>query len=92
MDGARKRFDAARRQVFLDWMGATCNLRLSAEKAGVAPMTVIRHRRRDPAFAEEWRLALGQGLARLEAALLAAAFSDAEDAAAARASFDAELG
>lgn len=88
-DGVRKRFDAKRRQVFLDWMGATCNLRMSAEKAGVAPITVLRHRRRDPVFAEEWRVALEQGVARLEAQLLAAAWPEAQ---AAEAPFDAELG
>ena len=91
-DGARKRFDAGRRQVFLDWMGATCNLRLSAEKAGVAPITVMRHRRRDPGFAEEWRVALEQGVARLEAELLAAAWPEAAEAAADATGFDAEMG
>lgn len=79
-DGGRKRFDAARREVFLDWLGATCNLTLSAEKAGVAPVTVIRHRRRDPGFAEEWRVALQQGRERLEAELLQAPWRTAATA------------
>lgn len=65
-----KLFDAARRRVFLDWFGATCNVTLSAEKAGVAYQTVYKHRRKDAAFAEAWDEALAQGYAALEAGLL----------------------
>jgi hypothetical protein len=68
--GARKLFDKARREVFLEWFAATCNVRLSAAKAGVHEKTVFRHRMKDEAFAEAWDRALQQGYARLEARLL----------------------
>lgn len=67
----RKLFDATRRRVFLDWFAATCNVCLSAEKAGVCYKTVYKHRRKDAAFAEAWDEALAQGYAALEAGLLA---------------------
>lgn len=72
-EGGRKRFDAKRQALFLEWFAATCNVALSAEKAGVVPQTVFKYRMRDPAFAEGWRLAIKQGYARLEAELLRAA-------------------
>ena len=65
-----KLFDAARRRIFLDWFGATCNVALSAEKAGIVYQTAQKHRRKDAAFAEEWDEALAQGYALLEAGLL----------------------
>jgi hypothetical protein len=57
-------------QVFLEWFAATCNVKLSAEKAGICYQTVFRHRMKDEAFAEAWDQALQQGYARLEARLL----------------------
>src|SRR3569623_1256795 len=33
--GKRKLFDRARKEVFLEWFAGTCNVVLSAEKAGV---------------------------------------------------------
>lgn len=72
-EGSRKRFDAKRQAVFLDWFAATCNVALAAEKAGVAPQTVFKHRMRDAAFAAAWQDAIAQGYARLEAELLHAA-------------------
>jgi hypothetical protein len=65
--GSRKLFDARRREVFLEWFAATCNVRLAAAKAGVAYQTVFKHRMKDPAFAADWDVALAQGYARLEA-------------------------
>jgi hypothetical protein len=68
--GGRKLFDRERREVFLEWFAATCNVKLAAAKAGVAYQTVFKHRMKDEAFAERWDRALAQGYARLEARLL----------------------
>ena len=70
-----KLFDRARRRTFLEWFAATCNVTLSAEKAGIAYQTVYKHRRKDAAFAEAWDEALAQGYAALEAGLLADAIA-----------------
>lgn len=72
-EGTRKRFDARRKALFLEWFAATCNVLLSAEKAGVAYQTVFKHRMRDPAFAAAWNEAVQQGYARIEAELVQAA-------------------
>ena len=71
--GARKLFDAKRKQVFLEWFAATSNVKLSAAQAGVAHQTVFKHRMKDPDFADAWDRALQQGYARLEARMLAEA-------------------
>lgn len=68
-------FDDRKKAVFLEWFAATCNVTLSAEKAGVCYQTVYKHRRKDTAFAEGWDEALAQGYAALEAGLLADAIA-----------------
>ncbi len=68
--GGRKLFDRARRETFLEWFAATCNVRLAAEKAGICYSAVFRHRMKDDTFAEAWDRALAQGYARIEARLL----------------------
>jgi hypothetical protein len=75
--GKRKLFDAARRAVFLEWLAATCNVVLSAEKAGVCYQTPFKHRMKDAAFEAEWDEAIRQGYARLEARALQEAHSPA---------------
>ena len=72
-------FDAAKRQVFLKWFAATCNVRLSARQAKVDNTTVYRARMNDAAFAEAWDRALDQGYARLEAKLLEMQFEAIEN-------------
>jgi len=68
--GKRKLFDAARKAVFLEWLAATCNIVLSAEKAGVCYQTPFKHRRKDAAFEAAWDAAVAEGYPRLEARLL----------------------
>jgi hypothetical protein len=63
-------FGKERREAFLAHLAATCNVTASAEAAGVRVSTVYAHRMRDTAFRETWALALEQGYARLEAALI----------------------
>lgn len=64
------RFDAKAQQVFLAHFSATCDCAAAAAAAGVCENTVLNHRRRDPAFAEEYDAALDQGYVRLEAEAL----------------------
>jgi hypothetical protein len=66
----------AAEQVFLASLSATANVRLSAAAAGASPAAFYRRRRRDPAFAREFRLALKMGWERLECAALAAALPE----------------
>ena len=60
-------------EAFFDRLAATCNVRSSAREVGFTTFTVYRQRRLRADFAEKWRLALEQGYARLEIALLRAA-------------------
>jgi hypothetical protein len=65
--GGRKLFDKWRKEVFLEWFAATCNVALSAAKAGVLDKTVYKHLLKDAAFEEAFGRALGLGYVRLEA-------------------------
>lgn len=62
--------DRAGRTRFLAALSACANVRLAAKAAGFSHAAFYHHKRRDPAFAREWRLALETGYLRLEAALL----------------------
>jgi hypothetical protein len=59
------RFDEARREVFLHHFAGCCDAREAAAVAGVDHSTVYKHRRKDPAFAAEFDLALDQGYVQL---------------------------
>lgn len=63
--------DHAGRQRFLAALSATANVALSAAAAGFGACALYNHRKRNPAFAREWQLALEMGYERLEMALLA---------------------
>lgn len=65
--------DHAVRQRFLASLSATANVSLSAAAAGFRPDALYRHRKRNPAFAREWQLALEMGYERLKTALLESA-------------------
>jgi hypothetical protein len=65
--GKRKLFDRARKEAFLEWFAATCNVVLSAGKAGVCDKTVYKHLMKDAAFFEAFVQALRIGYLRLEA-------------------------
>lgn len=73
--------DHAGRQRFLAALSATANVALSAAAAGFGTGALYNHRKRNPAFAREWQLALEMGYDRLELALLESALpqSFAED-------------
>ncbi|MCM8730737.1 hypothetical protein ACFO8O_07115 [Hephaestia sp. GCM10023244] len=68
--GGRRRLTPAHQQAFLAALSATANVRLSAAAAGFTHAAFYAHRRHNPGFAREWRLALQIGYERLEQALL----------------------
>jgi len=68
----------SRRERFLDHVAATCNVRAATEAVGLSQASVYALRRRDPAFAEQWRMALLTGYDRLEAILVAKAIAALE--------------
>jgi len=63
-------FTTAKQQLFFDALALTCNVDKAAEYAGVHRVTVYKHRRKRPDFAERWREALALGYDRLEAMAL----------------------
>lgn len=76
-DGAPQRrrpradsFTPTKRQLFLDALALTCNVKRSAVMAGIDHTTAYYNRVRDPVFAEQWRQALAAGYDRLEALVL----------------------
>lgn len=71
-------FGKARQEVFLAALAASCNVKASAEKAGVGKATAYRRRYDTPAFAAAWDEAIEVGYARLEAALIERAIAGAE--------------
>jgi hypothetical protein len=60
-------------ELFFDHLAANGNVTAAADAAGFCTPTVYRMRRRRPDFAARWQVALEQGYARLEIALLEAA-------------------
>lgn len=67
-----------KRDAFIQHLGETCNVRLSAERVGVSFSTFYKIRQRDPAFAAAWQGALDDGYQRLEMGLLHAALAVVE--------------
>lgn len=70
-------FGKERRRTFLEHLAATCNVTASADAAGVSHSCVYANRMKDPGFRADWALALEQGYARLEMALLERTFGGA---------------
>ena len=58
------------RIAFLEALAETSSVTASARRAGVPLQTVYKTRRRDPAFAAQWRAALHEGYDNLEMELL----------------------
>lgn len=83
-----KGFTQAKRKRFLTVLAATCNVRLSAQAAGVNNGTIYSWRSADAAFAAQCRAAITAGYERLETALLARALGTDGAAAAAIAGMD----
>lgn len=58
------------RETFLDALAATAHVDMAVAAAGFSTQTAYAWRRRDEAFAHDWRLALLAGYDRIEAALI----------------------
>lgn len=56
--------------LFLDELGASCNVTRAARVAGFSTAAIHRRRRTDAAFADRWRVALEQGYVRIEMLLV----------------------
>lgn len=65
-----KRWTDEAELLFLDALGATCNVTASARAAGFSTEAIHRRRRRDAGFAQRWAAALEQGYVRLETAMI----------------------
>ena len=63
----RARFDDRRKRRFLDHFAGTADARAAAAAAGVAPSTIVTHRRKDREFDAACHEALGVAYASLEA-------------------------
>jgi hypothetical protein len=59
-----------KRAVFLDHVAATGNVSASASFVGLGESGAYKLRRRDPDFAQQWRVALSAGFDRLQAMLI----------------------
>jgi hypothetical protein len=69
----------ARRQIFLDTLAATCNVRRSVAAVGMTARGAYLLRRRDPGFDALWKDAMAIGYQRLEEALLQRALESIND-------------
>lgn len=67
------RWTAEAEAIFLDQLGASCNVTRAAAAAGFSTVAIYKRRGNDPVFAQRWQAALEQGRARLEMALVARA-------------------
>lgn len=64
------RIDSAAQQRFLMALAASANVRLAARAAGFSHASFYHHKRTNPGFAREWKLALQRGYEAIETALL----------------------
>ncbi len=76
-----KGWTPSRREQFLDHVAATCNVRAATEAVGLSQASVYALRRRDAAFAAQWRMALLAGYDRLEEMLVSKAIAVLEGVA-----------
>jgi hypothetical protein len=66
----RRAWTIKRREMFLDRLAETLNVRASCRAAQIATSRVYEYRRANAEFAERWRAAVVAGYDRLEAALM----------------------
>lgn len=66
----RNGWTKSRRDAFLNHLSMTCNVDQSCAAVGMSDSSAYQLRRRDEAFAAQWRMAIATGYDRLEAALL----------------------
>ena len=74
--GARKSWTRATTDKFAQTLAETCNVSLAAAAAEKSSSCCYARKLGDPAFAEEWRLALAMGYGRVEERLIRDACGD----------------
>lgn len=65
-----KRITPEAEGVFLDRLSVSCNVSYAADECGFSTSALYQRRKRDPGFAERWRLARDNGYASVEALLV----------------------
>lgn len=75
-----KPWTQATRLAFFGELALTANVRRSAAAAGVSEARAYHKKRKDPAFAQAWGLALAEGYSRIEMMLLERALAGADEA------------
>jgi hypothetical protein len=71
----RVRWTGRLKEVFLNHLTATCNVKASAQAIGIDPGSAYARRRSDESFAADWRAAIAQAYEIMETHLLALALS-----------------
>jgi len=77
-------FDKTKRDDFIETLTESCNVKYSAEQAGVAVSTVYRRRAADATFRARWDQAISVGYSQLEMMMLERALHGVEKPAPAR--------
>lgn len=73
-----KRWTDKAENIFLDELGASCNVTHAAAACGFSRFILYKRRREDPAFAARWQAAKEQGYVRLEMLLVQRAIEGLE--------------
>lgn len=72
------RWSAAAEAIFLEHLAATANVSASAEASGFSTPAIYKRRMKEAGFAARWQVALEQGVARIEMALVHSAAASME--------------
>ncbi|WP_343346165.1 hypothetical protein WJT74_01825 [Sphingomicrobium sp. XHP0239] len=78
MKSKPNRISKAQDTAFFDHLAASCNVKRSAQAAGISPQHCYSRRRSDAAYRRRWEDALAEGYAKLELALLERAILGSE--------------
>ena len=74
----RESWNAEKKATFLATLAATCNVSAAVRSISLSESSVYRLRRKSPEFRTEWQIALREGYARLELAMLERAINGTE--------------
>ena len=74
----RESWTAEKKATFLATLAATCNVSAAVRSISLSESSVYRLRRKSPEFRAEWQVALREGYARLELAMLERAINGTE--------------
>jgi hypothetical protein len=80
----KRSWTVTKERAFLGSLAETCNVKLSAKRAGVSPNCVYERRNRHASFRASWDAALATGYAQLEMMMLERALHGVEKTVVAR--------